>query len=486
MPFTRCPACVVGILSWDTNKKSPSFLVECGNPACPMHGAPLPVWTIDEDVYREQPGLVIGTLDKFAQIVRKPDTHRLFNSAGGPPELIIQDELHLISGPLGTVAGVYETAIDLICRRDGVGPKIIGSTATIRRARDQVRQLFDRDVLQFPPPVLDATDSCFAVVDERAPGRLYAGVTTAGRSPKFMLQATCASLLQGAVEDAVVPPPERDHYWTLVAYFNSLRELGGALVMMQDDVNDSIANFATLHGTKRRALDEPMELTSRVEQADIPNRLVTLEVAYDPTKPPNKQKQQTAIVLATNMISVGVDIGRLGLMAVNGQPKTMSEYIQATSRVGRKQVAGLVVTLYNVGRPRDRSHYEAFRTWHQTLYRDVEATSVTPFAPRARDRALHAAMVALARHLVDGMIDDTTITEERREALDALVDEVVARATSLDPTERDAVASELRAYLDNWQGRGTIRSYWDDFHPNTSLLVSAEVVAEAQAVDAPV
>ena len=481
--LARCPACNRAPLTWDTDRKSPSFLVACGNTACPLHGAPLPVWTIDEDVFREQPGLVIGTLDKFAQIVRKADTHRLFDGAGGPPELIIQDELHLISGPLGTVAGVYETAIDLICRRGGVRPKIIGSTATIRRARDQVRQLFDRDVLQFPPPVLDASDSCFAVTDEEAPGRLYAGVTTAGRSPKFMLQAMCASLLQGAAEDAVVAPVERDHYWTLVTYFNSLRELGGALVMMQDDVHDSMANFAALHGTARRHIDEPMELTSRVEQADIPTRLVTLEQRYDPTKPVNAQEQDTSIVLATNMISVGVDIARLGLMAVNGQPKTMSEYIQATSRVGRNRVPGLVVTLYNVGRPRDRSHYEAFRTWHQTLYRDVEATSVTPFAPRARDRALHAAMVALARHLVEGMIDDTTITPARREALEALVDEVVARAASVDPTERDAVGAELRAYLDNWEGRGSIGSYWDDFHPNDSLLVSAEVVAEAQAVE---
>lgn len=482
-PFNRCLACSQGSLTWDTDRKSPSFLVACGNAACPLHGAPLPVWTIDEDVFREQPGLVIGTLDKFAQIVRKADTHRLFDGAGGPPELIIQDELHLISGPLGTVAGVYETAIDLICRRGGVRPKIIGSTATIRRARDQVRQLFDRDVLQFPPPVLDASDSCFAVTDEEAPGRLYAGVTTAGRSPKFMLQAMCASLLQGAAEDAVVAPVERDHYWTLVTYFNSLRELGGALVMMQDDVHDSMANFAALHGTARRHIDEPLELTSRVEQADIPTRLVTLEQRYDPTKPATAQEQDTSIVLATNMISVGVDIARLGLMAVNGQPKTMSEYIQATSRVGRNRVPGLVVTLYNVGRPRDRSHYEAFRTWHQTLYRDVEATSVTPFAPRARDRALHAAMVALARHLVDGMLDDTTITPARREALEALVDEVVARAASVDPTERDAVGAELRAYLDNWEGRGSIGSYWDDFHPNDSLLVSAEVVAEAQAVE---
>lgn len=480
--LARCPACNGKSLAWDVDKKSPQFLVECRGAKCPLQGGRLPVYTIDEDLYLAQPGLVIGTIDKFAQIVRSHQTHRLLDGPGGPPELIIQDELHLISGPLGTVAGVYEAAIDLICRRDGVGPKILGSTATIRRARDQVRQLFNRDVLQFPPPVLDATDSCFAVVDQEAPGRLYAGVTTAGRSPKFILQAACASILQGASEDAVVAPPERDPYWTLVAYFNSLRELGGALVMMQDDVHDSMANFAALHSTQQRRIDEPVELTSRVEQAEIPARLVSLERRYDPRLPVNKQTQDTAIVLATNMISVGVDIPRLGLMAVNGQPKTMSEYIQATSRVGRNRVPGLVVTLYNVGRPRDRSHYEAFRTWHQTLYREVEATSVTPFAPRARDRALHATMVALARHMVHGMLEDTLITPARRIELDRLVDEVVARARSLDATESSAVARELREYLDDWEGRGAIKRYWDDFNADDSLLVSAEVVAEERAV----
>jgi hypothetical protein len=481
--LARCPACGKKTLKWDCDVKvpSPEFRVRCDSRACPTNGWTLPVWTIDEDVFRARPGLVIGTLDKFAQIVRNPGSHALFDGAGGPPELIIQDELHLISGPLGTVAGVYECAIDLLCRRNGVGPKILGSTATIRRAREQVQQLFDRDVMQFPPPVLDASDSCFAVVDMTVPGRLYAGVTTAGRSPKFVLQATCASLLQGAAEDPVVPPAHRDAYWTLVAYFNSLRELGGALVMMQDDVRDSIKTFAALHRANARHLDVPMELTSRVPQEEIPGRLTDLEKRYEPSMPLANQSQHCAIVLATNMISVGVDVSRLGLMVVHGQPKTMAEYIQATSRVGREQTAGLVVTLYNAGRPRDRSHFEAFVSWHQTLYREVEATSVTPFAPRARDRALHAPLVALARHLVPGMLDDTEIRPDARAVLDELIDDMVARAERLDPMERDDVASELRTFVDMWEQRGAVKHYWNDHKASESLLVSAEVVAEWRA-----
>lgn len=475
--LTRCPACntdLGSVFSWEIT--SAGSVVVCKASGCDLKGEKLGVWTVDEELYKHRPSLVIGTIDKFAQIVRNPHTTSLLGSDDVPPDLIIQDELHLISGPLGTVAGLYEAAIDLICTRDGVPPKVVGSTATIRRASDQVRQLFNRDVLQFPPPILDAEDSCFAVVDQTAPGRLYCGVTTAGRSPKFVLQAICASLMQGAYEMDVTDQ-ERDPYWTLVTYFNSLRELGGALVMMQDDVDDSIGTYAKHHGHDRRLIDElPMELTSRVDQADIPLYLKRLEQSYP--------GQDLAAVLATNMISVGVDIPRLGLMVVNGQPKSMAEYIQATSRVGRGDVAGLVVSSYNVGRPRDRSHFEAFRTWHQTLYREVEATSVTPFAPRARDRALHAAVVALARHCVRGLRSDPPVLNPKRRAeLESLVDVLVARALEVDPAEATNVRTDALAFMDEWEDRQGLEAYWAYAKHDTSLLASLEDVATARAAE---
>lgn len=469
--LARCPACSQETLQWRIDRKT--FEVKCTGSGCEVRGVPLGIWTIDEVIYDRRPGLVIGTIDKFAQVVRKEETHQLFS--GVPPELIIQDELHLISGPLGTVAGIYEAAIDLICTHEGIPPKVIGSTATIRRAEEQVRQLFNRRVMQFPPPILDAEDSCFAVVDDKAAGRLYAGITTAGRSPKFILQAVCASLMQWAYE-LLLPDVERDPYWTLVAYFNSLRELGGALVMMQDDVQDSIKTYSELHKTpanRRSKLDLPLELTSRVDQADIPVYLVQLEKSYP--------GQHIAVVLATNMISVGVDIPRLGLMVVNGQPKGMAEYIQATSRVGRGDIPGLVVTVYNAGRPRDRSHYEAFRTWHQTLYREVEAMSVTPYAPRARDRALHAAIVALARHRLADMRSSPELTPARRSRLQVLVDELVARVQNSDGDEASGVQDDARRFLDKWEGRVDLKGYWSDHEPTRALLVSLETVAAAKA-----
>jgi len=474
--LARCPSCRGETLTWDADPGSPRHVVRCASNACEFSGQDLPVWTVDEDVYRVRPTLLIGTVDKFAQIVRRPETAALLGSGGSPPELIIQDELHLISGPLGTVTAVYESAIDMICTVRGIPPKIIGSTATIRRADRQVKNLFDRTVAQFPPPVLDADDSCFAVTDRDAPGRLYAGVTTAGRSPKFVLQAVCASLMQAA-EEAKVPDADRDPYWTLVTYFNSLRELGGALVMMHDDVDDSIEMYAKLHGAPRRNIsEEPLELTSRVPSESIPASLDRLGAKYP--------AQMISAVLATNMLSVGVDIPRLGLMVVNGQPKSMSEYIQATSRVGRGNVPGLIVSVYNTGRPRDRSHYEAFRTWHQTLYRDVEATSVTPFAPRARDRALHAAIVAVARHLVPGMLQDPPqLTPPRRAALQELVDRLVDRVRSTgDRDEIPGTQADAERFIEAWVRRGAMRYFWNDYKPADSLLVSAEKAAAEKAV----
>lgn len=475
--LTRCPACRDRGLSWDRTGAGPDFLVECRNRTCVLHGEPLPVYTIDEVVYAHRPSLLIGTVDKFAQIVRNSATVGLLGQGGLPPDLILQDELHLISGPLGTIVGLYEAAIDRICSRDGIPPKVIGSTATIRRAQQQVRGLFDRAVAQFPPPAIDWEDSCFAVKDDTVPGRVYVGVTTTGRSPKFTLQAVCAAGMQRAAptEGLLATDAERDPYWTLVAYFNSMRELGGALVMMLDDVNDSMAVYARSHDVAARPkIDDPLELTSRVPSHEIPEILERLERPLP--------DQDVSVVLATNMISVGVDIPRLGLMVINGQPKSMAEYIQASSRVGRNQVPGLIFTVYNAGRARDRAHYESFRTWHQALYREVEATSVTPFAPRARDKALHAALVALARHLVTGMRDDAELTPDRLEELTRYAHALHERARSCDPGEADETWSQISGLLQMWAHRGPLEAYWDDFRPAGSLLVSAERAAEARAM----
>jgi hypothetical protein len=474
--LTVCPCCGTK-LSWKLSPKE--SLVECTDTECELalSGKRLPVWTIDEEVYRHRPALLIGTVDKFAQIVRKPDTRVLFGrtTQNAPPDLIIQDELHLISGPLGSIAGLYEVAIDELCRRDALRPKIIGSTATIRRAEEQIRALFDRNTYQFPAPGLDSGNSAFAVTDVTRMGRLHVGLTTAGRSATYMLQALIASLLQSATEPGATAD-ERNFYWTLVTYFNSLRELGRALVLMQDDVPVSIKQFAARRSESQRRIEAPAELTSRVRSYEIRDMLERL--LKSPPSP-----EAVDLLVASNMISVGMDIPRLGIMVVNAQPKTLSEYIQATSRIGRGEVPGIVVTMYNSMRARDRSHFETFETWHRCMYRDVEATSVTPFASRAQDKALHAVLVALVRHTILGMDRNPVLDDLRRadvERIAALIEQRVAR---VDPAELPAVSQKLKRLIDQWSSRPDLQVYWDDYDRRTSLLMSAEQYAAKADVD---
>jgi hypothetical protein len=472
--LAACPVCGSrSALAIELKRAPDRVVMSCQDSGCPVHAQELPVWTVDDDIYERKPSLLIATVDKFAQIVRVPQIRDLLRVDDNPPDLVIQDELHLIAGPLGSMVGLYEVAVERLCSRNGIPPKIIGSTATIRRADRQVHDLYDRPVQQFPPPVLDAGDSCFAVTDPSRPGRLYVGLSSAGRSPKFLLQAVSAVLLQGA-EELPAAVEARDPYWTLLLYFNSLRELGGALVMLLDDVGDSMKILAELSGRAlRRFDDEPMEMTSRTGSADLPDQLKTLEERWP--------AQRYGPVLATNMISVGVDVDRLGLMIVNGQPKSMAEYIQATSRVGREHTPGLIVTCYNAGRARDRSHFESFRTWHQALYREVEASSATPFAPRARDRALHAPLVAMVRHTIAGMANDPPcIKSEHTAAIDKLISRVVARAASVDADERTAVENELRSFAQTWARWAGLEVYWND-RKRQSLLISAERAADLAA-----
>ncbi|HJW55298.1 MAG TPA: helicase-related protein [Burkholderiaceae bacterium] len=476
----RCPVCGTDLPAsgYRAHATDPVIEISCQNKGCGTGGRALPVLTVDDPIYASPPSLLIGTIDKFAQIPRSTSIRRLFGiDSGLRPGLIIQDELHLISGPLGSMAGLYETVVDFLCTKDGIRPKIIGSTATIGQAGRQVKALFDRSVLQFPPPGFDAADSFFAVRDDKGDDRLYIGIPSAGRSPKFALQAVVASLLQsaaairasGTVEDSDIDP-----YWTCVAYFNSLRELGGAHVLLQDDVPRQMQFLATRLNTPVRNLEHrPEELSSRVSSRDLPAVLQSLEAGLQGGGDLFGDSPRDA-VLASNMISVGVDVPRLGLMVVNGQPKSTAEYIQASSRVGRG-MPGLVYTLYNFGRPRDLSHFEHFRGYHGALYRRVEATSVTPWAPRARDKALHAVLIAAIRHLVPGMSGDEDASKFAGALAD--VDAILARIEArieagTEGVETEEALVQMRDIVQQWALRsaeakatGSKLNYWEKKAP---------------------
>ncbi|MBK8752322.1 MAG: helicase [Candidatus Competibacteraceae bacterium] len=506
IPLENCPWCgekfTPASFTLYPNPDNPTDLrVICVNRACAFAGhtgRTLPILSVDEPIYRRLPCFLIATVDKFAALPWTGETGALFGQvdrydAEGfygpcqprsgqplpegrlpPPELIIQDELHLISGPLGTIAGLYETALEALClpHPDTPRPKIIASTATVRRAEQQIRALFNRrDADIFPPPGPNRRDSFFAETHapEQTHPRLYVGIAAQGRSLKVVMLRAYLALMAAAqkgYDDAgghKTRPNPADPYLTLLGYFNSLRELGGSRRIVEDEVTSRLQKY----GQRQRLNElvglfadrtinfEVLELTSRVSTADVAKAKRQLEQDFS-------HKERVDIALATNMISVGLDITRLGLMVILGQPKTSAEYIQASSRVGRDpQRPGLVVTLLNIHRPRDRSHYERFAAYHQTFYRSVEATSVTPFAPRALDRALPAVLTALVRHA------DSCLTPPRgaaalealRPALEAaLIQRFSNRATGhaafADPAEVATLCQNLndrvKDLLDDW------------------------------------
>ncbi|MGF9755069.1 helicase-related protein [Microvirga sp. 0TCS3.31] len=443
----RCPVCGtgLGIKDYRFLTGPDRMLVRCPNGECEFRDG-LPVHLVDEDVYRVRPSLVIGTVDKFAAMAWRQDVRNLFSRDGrnSQPDLIVQDELHLISGPLGTMVGLYEAAVDAAATGEA-RPKIVASTATIRRASQQVRAVFDREARQFPPPGLESTDSYFSV---EAPAhekgtRRYLGVLAPSVSHTTLMVRCYGALLQAA-QDLPADDEVRDAYWTLLGYFNSLRVLGGAYMQVLDDVPDRMKVVATRARALPRELGQPGELTSRKDSSEIPRELQILETPYPDEESPD-------VVLATNMISVGVDVDRLGLMVVMGQPQTTAEYIQATSRVGRKH-PGLVVVLYNGARSRDLSHYENFGAYHRALYRQVEATGATPFAARARDRGLHGMFVSMVRLMIDDLAADerAVLMPQFRIQVEALARGIVDRASRIAPQETDHLANQLDALVESW------------------------------------
>jgi hypothetical protein len=454
--------------------------IACKNSTCAFSEG-LPVFVVDQDIYEYRPELVLGTVDKFAMMAWRPEVRKLFarDGIGSPPDLIIQDELHLISGPLGSMVGLYETAVDAACSVPIPGsdrrsrPKIVASTATIRRASSQITSVFDRESKQFPPPGIDPDASFFAEPAPRevAGTRMYVGVMSPGTSHATMLVRTYGALLQAA-HDLDADPAVRDPYWTLLGYFNSLRVLGSARLQVEGDVRERLGVVATRSGTAARALQPSNELTSRVPTSEIPRNLRSLERTFD-------SGHADDVVLATNMISVGVDIDRLGLMAVMGQPQSSSEYIQATSRVGRKY-PGLVVTILNSARSRDRSHFENFLPFHQAMYRAVEATSATPFAARARDRGLHGVFVAMARLMIDAMSGEggAVAAPEHEDELRRIIDVIERRVSASSPDEVDETVDQLNAILKVWMDEAAPRGsfkYRDYKVPAEALLVEPGV-----------
>jgi hypothetical protein len=403
----------------DSNRTLEAY---CPSQDCAFHEQ-IPVHFVDKQIYCDPPTLVVGTVDKFVQLTFNQDARTLFGfprppKAGPrttrPPALIIQDELHLITGPLGSLYGTYESVVEELCVDDDrIRPKIICSTATTRGAQSQVRALFAREQLSvFPPPALSIRDSFFgrwalAQDGTLSPGRMYVGVF----APNYQSQQISNThVFSTAVmsANADVPVSRRDPWWTLLAYFRSIKELAGAATLCQFDIDQYINKTGPRWGISYkpdatgggglRCIRRFEELSGRLEAPAVLDRLTRLGCAYNPVHPNSGPPD---ICLATSIIEVGVDVPRLSLLVMDGPPGSAARYIQVSGRVGREwwRAPGLVLTVYNKNKPRDISHFEHFLGDHLRLYAAVEPNSVTPFSEEAIERHIHSAAIAWIRAL---------------------------------------------------------------------------------------
>jgi len=428
------------------------FKINCLNERCFFHKE-LPLQVVDEMLYDKPPTLLFGTVDKFAMLAWQPKGHNFFNSLDEtklPPDLIIQDELHLLSGPLGSITGLYESVIEILCTKNGRRPKIISSTATTRNTEEQIKALYgnNRMVNIFPPSGLSSGDSFFAKTFNSESKRRYIGFIPTGKSAidtQLQIFANLfvaryevyKSIVQNGVNDFYI----FDKYWTIVSYYNSLKDVG----KIHNKVGDEISNFTStlqvrLFGEDYKAAfnylylsNRDKELTGRISGHEIKQTLKELEenkfTSDSIVKSDNKDwtvRDVIDLVLATNMISVGIDIERFNIMLINGQPRNIAEYIQASSRVGRK-FKGLVIDLLDANRARDKSHFEHFIPFHQAFYKSIEPISITPFTNNTLEKMLASIMITFVRHKIPGMAAKNAAQYFKPGMVDELKSEIRSR-----------------------------------------------------------
>jgi hypothetical protein len=479
----------------EDGKKGRIFF-ECDNKHCEYYSKTLPLYVVDEHIYENPPTLLLGTVDKFAMIPWKKKAGNLFGFRKKdenkyrikPPELIIQDELHLISGPLGSMVGMYETMIQTLCNdyglyeppfikedKDFISPKIVASSATISRAKEQVKALYGTEANNlhiFPSQGLEFGETWFSEqksVEERDddtgekkyPGRLYTGILASGYpSAQTSIVRAYSAILQ-KVKEKEKDYENIDYYWTLLGYFNSIRELGGSMSLVHGDIRERLRQIHKrdlLPFEKRRRLYDWKieELTSRISSDQIPNILKKLEKNYDVSD--GRNSNALDICLATNMVATGVDISRLGLMHIHGQPKTTAEYIQASSRVGRNvpDGPGFIFTLYSPAKPRDKSQYEQFQAYHSRIYSNVEPTSVTPFSINVRERALHAVIIGLMRHFSHDKLykNPGTNNSEFGSLKEVIKCIILERCRQVNPDELEKTKKLVKQRLYFWEKMG--------------------------------
>ena len=493
----------------------PDSYVPKSNESFPFKNSrmPIPAYTVDEQIYHHLPTLLVSTADKIARLAFEPRAGTIFGNVDAfntyfgyhrkgltpegylkripqrdvnigpisPPDLIVQDELHLMEGPLGSMFGLYESVVEELIKDGGGKPKYIVSTATTRNTEKQINRLFSRKVFQFPPDGLNINDSFFVRApsyekgwDEKVRGQIYMGIFCPGRGPLTPQIRIWSELLKTTSEN--ISDPDIKFFWTIVGYFNAIRELGGGRALYREDVVERLKDISNAL-PREMFSDKLVELSSRVNSTDIPQILESLEKAVD-----RNVKDMPDAILTTSMFGTGVDIPHLSLMIVNGQPKTTSQYIQATGRVGRSHGA-LVITFYRAGRPRDESHYEMFMGYHHRIHLDVEPSSVSPFSDGCLSRAAGPAIVSFLRNMrkssvewwrenngraiIDGMA--TNDTQRILSSLKSKTEDIYG----LDKTE------EIQGLVDRWKGIARMvpeLHFYEYTHPKSRKTPEKNVV----------
>lgn len=497
VPLDVCPWCGSPI---DPIIKNKEQHFRCHNIRCTFGGkSAYPVRLCDEHIYKTPPTLLFGTVDKFAQLAHKvdsdnsKDSRRIFHADNClPPDLIIQDELHLLLGPLGSAVGLYECAIDQLCSYKDtnnfiVRPKIISSTATTRNTSLQIRALYDRKVSIFPKNGNDYDDSFFAFYKRfKNEGdnewtfvakRKYMGVLPTGRT-QMTTQIRLAAILfvhralfelqnHDRINDESFKKAA-DYYYTVISYFNSLKEVGKTDAQFYQEFTKytrrlfkRVLRFSNMLECLYSYNDHfrKSELTGRLTGEEAIKELAAAQKrTWDPQKRlPFKDengKWQHAqlpadMVLATNMISVGLDVSRFNTIIMNSMPRNIAEYIQATSRVAREK-EGLVITLHSPFNQRDVSHFEKFREFHEKLYYYVEPISITPFSPKSVERFLPLYLAAIIRQTYEGLGNrkdarnmNSQVAIELKKDLKKYFDNRQQRSSMLNQQEASLLTSEM-------------------------------------------
>jgi hypothetical protein len=408
------------------------FKLACNNSSCAFN-AQIPVDVVDESLYRYPPTLLFATVDKFARLAHEEDGNKFFNSQsqGLPPDLIIQDELHLLNGPLGSIVGLYEMIVERLCTKGSQKPKIIASTATTRNTEVQIKSLYGgRNVNIFPPQGLSAKDNFFSKTETEKRGSLrkHIGIMPTGKTMiQTQVDVVLPNLLLARVllkDTDTVSEDDFSDYWTIVSYYNSLKSVGKIYNKVGDEVFNILRQWHNRLKLENKSYNflglssRTKELTSRIDSSKIKATLKELEKDFSLTENDKYVGETVDLVLASNMFSVGIDIGRLNVMLMNGQTKNIAEYIQASSRVARQR-AGLVVNLLDGNLSREKSYFENYLPFHQAYYRFVEPLTVTPFTEITFEKVLNSILITYVRH-IKGIKDATDFDGDITELLELI------------------------------------------------------------------